>query len=122
MINRSKRPATFKLLPGNEELLKKNCITFNPDQEMTLKPKEVVGIEIRFNPKTRLQSFNLDLLLQIKDNEAKKLIEISGVSYGIELKLMDEVLAFGSVVKGSRLTKILQLSNFGDVKAYYKWD
>src|SRR4051812_34656163 len=35
---------------------------------------------------------------------------------------MDEVLAFGSVVKGSRLTKILQLSNFGDVKAYFKWD
>lgn len=35
---------------------------------------------------------------------------------------MDEVLAFGSVVKGSRLTKLLQLSNFGDVKAYYKWD
>jgi hydrocephalus-inducing protein len=35
---------------------------------------------------------------------------------------MDEVLAFGSVVKGSRLTKLLQLSNFGDVKAQYKWD
>ena len=63
LINRSKKPATFKLLPGNEELFKKNCITFNPDQEMTLKPKEVVGIEIRFNPKNRLQQFNLDLLL-----------------------------------------------------------
>jgi len=25
-------------------------------------------------------------------------------------------------VKGSRLTKNLQLSNFGDVKAYYKWE
>ena len=35
---------------------------------------------------------------------------------------MDEVVAFGSVVKGSRLTKYLQLSNFGDVKAYFKWD
>ena len=35
---------------------------------------------------------------------------------------MDEVLAFGNVVKGSRLTKMLQLSNFGDVKAQYKWD
>jgi hypothetical protein len=35
---------------------------------------------------------------------------------------MDEVIAFGNVVKGSRLTKILQMSNFGDVKAYYKWD
>ena len=35
---------------------------------------------------------------------------------------MEEVLAFGSVVKGSRLTKLLQLSNFGDVKAQFKWD
>lgn len=35
---------------------------------------------------------------------------------------MDEVMAFGNVVKGSRLTKLLQLSNFGDVKAYFKWD
>jgi hypothetical protein len=47
---------------------------------------------------------------------------VHGVSHGIELKLMDEVLAFGSVVKGIRLTKILQLSNFGDAKAEFKWD
>lgn len=35
---------------------------------------------------------------------------------------MDSVVAFGSVVRNSRLTKILQLSNFGDVKAAFKWD
>jgi hypothetical protein len=35
---------------------------------------------------------------------------------------MDEVVAFGSVVKGSRMTKYLQLSNFGDVKAHFTWD
>ena len=74
---------------------------------MVLKPKQQTNVEIRFNPKNRLQYFNMDLMLQIKDNEARKLIEIQGVSYGIELKLMDEVLAFGSVVKGSRLTKPL---------------
>lgn len=38
------------------------------------------------------------------------------------MKLMDAVVAFGSVVRNSRLTKILQLANFGDVKASYKWD
>lgn len=36
--------------------------------------------------------------------------------------MMDEVIAFGSVVKNSRRSKILQLSNFGDVKAFFKWD
>lgn len=35
---------------------------------------------------------------------------------------MDEVLSFGQVVKDSRLTKNLQMSNFGDVKANFEWD
>lgn len=69
-----------------------------------------------------MPTFTNDLMLQIKDNEAKKLIAIQGVSYGIELKIMDEVIAFGGVVKGSRLTKLLQMSNFGDVKAEFTWD
>ena len=69
-----------------------------------------------------MPEYNLDLLLQLKDNEAKQLLYIKGVSHGIELKLMDEVLSFGNVVKNSLLTKTLQLSNFGDVKAYYRWD
>jgi hydrocephalus-inducing protein len=44
------------------------------------------------------------------------------VAHGIELKIMDEILAFGNVVKDSRLTKTLQMSNFGDVKANFAWD
>lgn len=87
-----------------------------------MKPREVLPVEVRFNPKVRLPNFNLDIMLEVEPNEPRKLISLHGVSHGIELKLMDEVVAFGSVVKGSRLTKSLQLSNFGDVKAYYKWD
>lgn len=89
---------------------------------MTLKPREVLPVEVRFHPKARLPPFNLDVLLAVEPNEPRKLISLHGVSHGIELKLMDEVVAFGSVVRGSRLTKSLQLSNFGDVKAYYKWE
>lgn len=79
-------------------------------------------IEVRFNPKSRLPNFNLEVQLVVQPNEPRKLISLHGVSHGIELKLMDEVVAFGSVVKGSRLTKTLQLSNFGDVKAQFKWE
>lgn len=46
-------------------------------------------------------------MLAVEPNEPRKLISLHGVSHGIELKLMDEVVAFGSVVKGSRLTKSL---------------
>jgi len=35
---------------------------------------------------------------------------------------MENTLAFGSVVKGSRLMKTMQMSNFGDVKASFNWD
>lgn len=122
LINKSKKPVTFSLTPGDEEMFKKCAINFTPDKELTLKPREVIPVEIRYNPKTRMPQFHLELNLQLKDNEAKQIMQIKGVSHGIELKLMDEIMAFGNVVKGSRLTKILQLSNFGDVKAYFKWD
>lgn len=43
----------------------------------------------------------------VEPNEPRKLLSLLGVSHGIELKLMDEVVAFGSVVEGSRLSKSL---------------
>lgn len=122
LINRSKKPVTFSLTPGDAAQFQKCNVSFVPDGEVTLKPREVLPVELRFNPKARLPNFQLDVLLSVEPNEPRKLISLAGVSHGIELKLMDEVLAFGSVVGGSRLTKSLQLSNFGDVKAHFKWD
>ena len=54
--------------------------------------------------------------------ERRKVVSLLGAAHGIELKIMDEQIAFGSVVKDSRLTKNLQMSNFGDVKANFTWD
>ena len=122
LVNRSKKPVTFRLKPSDAGQFQKCNVTFIPDGEVTLKPREVLPVEVRFHPKARLPNFNLDVLMHVEPNEPRKLISLHGISHGIELKLMDEVIAFGSVVKGSRLTKALQLSNFGDVKAHYKWD
>jgi hydrocephalus-inducing protein len=122
LVNRSKKPVTFRLKPSDAAQFQKCNVAFAPDGEVTLKPREVLPVEVRFHPKARLPNFNLDVLLAVEPNEPRKLISLHGVSHGIELKLMDEVVAFGSVVRGSRLTKSLQLSNFGDVKAYFKWD
>ena len=113
---------TFSLAPSNPDQFRKCNLAINPDKEVTLKPREVLPVEIRYNPKNRMPNFDLDVLLTIKDNESRHLIQVQGVSHGIEMKLMDAVVAFGSVVRNSRLTKILQLANFGDVKASYKWD
>ena len=122
LINRSKKPVTFKLLPSDAAQFQKCNVAFAPDGEVTLKPREVLPVEVRFNPKTRLPNFHLGIMLSVPPNEPRKLISLHGVSHGIELKLMDEVVAFGSVVRGSRLTKTLQLSNFGDVKAQFSWE
>ena len=77
---------------------------------------------MRFNPKARMSDFSHYILLDIKGNETRKLFIMQGVSHGVELKLMEEVLEFRSVVKGSQLTKQLQRDNFGDVIVKFKWD
>lgn len=122
LVNKSKQPVTFQLAPNNADQFKKCCLALTPDKEVTLRPREVVPVEIRYTPKNRMPNFDLEVMLNIKDNESRQLIQVQGTSHGIELKLMDAVIAFGSVVRNSRLTKILQLSNFGDVKAAFKWD
>ena len=67
--------------------------------------------------------FEHEIMLRIEGLEdQKRLFKLRGVAHGIELKIMDEVLSFGQVVKDSRLTKSLQMSNFGDVKANFEWD
>lgn len=122
LINKSRKPITFTLTSDSPEDLEKNALSITPSTETVLKPTKVLPIEVRFNPKTRMPDFSHDILLDIKGNESRKLFTVQGVSHGIELKLMEEVVGFGSVVKGSRLTKQLQLANFGDVRAKFKWD
>ena len=66
-----------------------------------------------------MPEFAHDILLDIKGNETRKLFTVQGVAHEIERKLIEEDIEFGSVVKGSRLTKQLQLVNFGDIRAKF---
>ena len=122
LVNKSRKAVQFTLTTPDKEDLVKNCISITPSEEVSLKPKKVLPIEVRFNPKTRMPNFSHDIQLDIKGNETRKLFTVQGVSHGIELKLMEEVVGFGSVIKGSRLSKQLQLANFGDIRAKFKWD
>jgi hydrocephalus-inducing protein len=122
LINKSRKSITFALTTLNPEDLVKNQLTVTPSEEVVLKPKKVLPIEIRFKPDSRMPNFSHDILLDIKGNETRKLFTVQGVSHGIELKIMEEVIGFGSVIKGSRLTKQLQMANFGDIRAKFKWD
>jgi hydrocephalus-inducing protein len=124
IINRSAKSVKFTISPQNIDSFKKAFLTITPEaKEIILKPKETLPIEIKFKPKVRLPDFEHNIMIQIDGIEdPRKLFKIMGVAHGIELKIMDEVISFGQVVKDSRLTKTLQMSNFGDVKAQFEWD
>jgi len=51
LINKSKKPVTFKLRPSDASQFQKCNVAFAPDGEVTLKPREVLPLEVRFHPK-----------------------------------------------------------------------
>ena len=102
LVNKSKKAVDFWLTEANNDFSKLFLSNFPPnDKEWSLKPKEILPIEIRFKPLERLAGFRRDLMLQIKGSETRKLLSIMGVCHWIELKLMNEVLGFIPVVVNS---------------------
>lgn len=100
-------------------------LTFVPEinKEIILKPKETCPIAVHFRPRTRLPPFEHEICFKIEGiDEPRKFLTLSGVAHGIELKVMEEFVAFGNVVQNSHLTKYIQMSNFGDVKANFNWN
>ena len=124
VINRSAKAVKFRIEPRNAENFAKSALSLKPSgTDVVLKPKEQLPLEIRFRPKARMPDFEHEIMLVVDGvEEERTLLSVRGVAHGIELKIMDEVLGFGNVVKDSRLTKTLQMSNFGDVKANFAWD
>ena len=54
LINKSKKPVTFQLQASSDEQFKKCALTFTPEKEITLKPKQIMPIEVRYHPKNRM--------------------------------------------------------------------
>lgn len=123
ITNKSKRSVNFTLVDGSGmDTMKKHAILFAPDNEIVMKPKQTVPIEIGFKPKERQHPFTDDLLMKFDNGETRKLLTISGACHGIELKLMEEVVSFGVVIQGSNQSKAIQLLNIGDIPCNYQWD
>jgi hydrocephalus-inducing protein len=80
-------------------------------------------MEIAFKPIARINAFKAELNYKIVQNqEKKKLLNIFTTAHGIEMKLMEDTVGFGTVVIDSKITKTVQLSNFGDVGSKFEWD
>eukprot|EP00826_Nyctotherus_ovalis_P009987 TRINITY_DN12651_c0_g2_i3.p1 TRINITY_DN12651_c0_g2~~TRINITY_DN12651_c0_g2_i3.p1 ORF type:complete len:921 (+),score=283.65 TRINITY_DN12651_c0_g2_i3:189-2951(+) len=124
LVNKSKRPVTFSIELENTAEFEKCNLSLNVDKgkERTLKPNESFTLEVRYQPSTRMPAFKHDILLKVGEGETRHLTTVTGVSHGIEVKLLEDSLSFGSVVKGSRLTKQIELANVGDIEARFAWD
>lgn len=125
LINYGRRAITlnFDVNHQLENLNQKYALSVYPNKEFILNPRDGVDVEIRFNPKNRLHQFKHELTYQIVENrEVHKLLNVIGCCHGIELKLLQDTVGFGSVVINSKLTREVQVVNLGDVKAKFNWD
>lgn len=107
-MNRSLKTVKFKVIAKNPKQFKAAALSITPEEtfEIVLKPKESYPVEVKFRPKERIKPFEHDIMLQVEGlDEPRKVLTVSVVAYDIEVKIMDEVAAFGSVVVDSRLTK-----------------
>ncbi len=57
-----------------------------------------------------------------ESSETFEILQIKGACYGVELKLMEELLVFHDVIVHSSLTKKFNLINLGDINAEFEWD
>jgi hydrocephalus-inducing protein len=105
------------------EELRKLFIAVLPKGPFVVNAKESKDIEISFNPNIRVNSFKKEIRYKIVENdETVQMLTLQGASQGMDLKLMEDSINFGSVVVGSKLTKKTQLNNLGDMGAKFEWD
>jgi hydrocephalus-inducing protein len=69
-----------------------------------------------------MHAFKHDIHYKIvRNQEKRKLLTVNGAAFGIELKLMEDTVGFGTVVVNSTTSKQVQLANLGDIGARFAW-
>lgn len=125
IVNRSKRSAAFQLedpvkdATSDGGALAGCFVSFHP-ASATLRPRESVVVEVRLAPPQRLPPFSEPLMMNVA-GDVTQLLKVQGACQGMDVKLESDSLTFGAVCVGSRLTKILSLSNVGDIGTKYDW-
>ncbi|EGR29178.1 hypothetical protein IMG5_161280 [Ichthyophthirius multifiliis] len=122
--NQSRKPITITFdVEDQLSELAKTYIHVTPSNEFQILPREIKDIEITFHPELRLHQFKKELFYKIVENqEKKKLLNLTALCHGVELKLMEDTIGFGVVVINSIKTKVIQLTNLGDIGTKFEWD
>nr|XP_023421731.1 hydrocephalus-inducing protein homolog [Cavia porcellus] len=123
IMNNSLAQLTFNQssLFSTPELQEPTVITFEPFQNITLKPKEVCKVEVTFAPKKRIPPFSEEVFMECM-GLLRPLFLLSGCCQALEISLDQDNLPFGPVVYQAQATRRILMLNTGDMGASFKWD
>jgi hydrocephalus-inducing protein len=121
LMNKSKIPVTFVLGAGPLATLSQIGFFFSHSDEVTLRPKGVHSLDIKFQPRRRIPPFSEEVSAD-SHGATKPLFIVQGACQGTDVRLENDTLPFGAVVQRSSSSRKLQLQNIGDIGAKFSWD
>lgn len=121
VINRSLRPVTFQL-DDEKGQLQQRAVSWFPNGMTTLRPKDVIDVNLRFQPMYKIPSFRMPLIARCDNGNEVRLMHIAGTCHATEVRLSEHSVFFGDVVSKSKATRLVKLQNFGDLGAKFRFD
>ena len=86
----------------------------NPTSHRTLRPHQQETIEFIYYPDKPMPKFREDVYIDVVGQAPKKLLSVAGACFGIGAKLDTNSVPFGAIVKGTQISKTIQLENTGE--------
>lgn len=121
IVNRSKTAVSFNLEESLANLRTRGVNLPMTHGDVYLRAAESTVLQLNFRPSMRLRPFTEDVAVRLS-GVSHTLLQVSGACLGVEAKLANEQIAFGPVVRGSRLVKHVVISNTGDVGTKFAWN
>jgi len=121
IVNRSLRSVDFLLHDPENQLVDKG-VSWTPAMPVTLRPKEQMPVDLRFNPAFRIAPFKLPLIAKCNFGHDIHLLNIFGTCHTAEVKLSEHSILFGDVVFQSTAVRKVHLHNFGDLGVKFRFE
>jgi hydrocephalus-inducing protein len=123
LVNKSKRPLAVQLIDEGGQYggsLLDHGISFTPQYEVIVAPRETLNAQVIFTPNKRVATFSDELMIRYA-GVTHSLLTVSGKAQGAEVSLDTDSLPFGAVVEGSQKIRRLVLDNSGDIPITFQW-
>jgi len=124
LVNHSKKSVALSLVrkESAHDAVLDTCLSTYPywGQEVVLRSKESLRVEINFQPPTRMPQFSCEVMIHTMGTSRPGFV-ISGACHGVGMRLESDKMPFGSIILNSNVTKKLNLTNFGDVGCKFQW-